>query len=67
MTSISGAIIDNSTKIGHKCVLETGTVIGPRVVLRDHVTIHSNVKLWPEVVIEKDSDISETQENPQYS
>lgn len=66
-TSISGAIIDNSTKIGCKCVLETGTVIGPRVVLRDNVTIHSNVKLWPEVVIEKDSDISETQENPQYS
>jgi mannose-1-phosphate guanylyltransferase len=66
-TSISGAIIDNSTKIGNKCLLETGTVIGPRVILEDNVTIHSNVSLWPELTISKGSEVTDTELNPDYT
>ncbi len=66
-TSVSGAIVDNSTKISDNCTLETGTVIGPRVIIRDNVTVHSNVSLWPELVIEKDTDVKETLQNPDYS
>lgn len=66
-TSVSGAIVDNSTKIGGNCTLETGTVIGPRVVIRDNVTVHSNVSLWPELVIEEGKDVKESMENPGYS
>ena len=66
-TSVSGAIIDNSTKISDNCTLETGTVIGPRVIIRDNVTVHSNVSLWPELVIDKDTNVKETLQNPDYS
>lgn len=66
-TSISGAIIDNSTKIGNNCILETGTVIGPRDVIRDNVTIHSNVSLWPELVIDKGMSVKETRVNPDFN
>jgi mannose-1-phosphate guanylyltransferase len=50
-TSISGSIIDNDTHIGEACSIENDTVIGPRVVLRDRVVVHSKTRLWPEVVI----------------
>lgn len=66
-TSVSGAIIDNSTKIGNDCVLETGTVIGPRDVIRNNVTVHSKVSLWPELVIPQGTSITETQLNPDYN
>lgn len=56
-TSVCGAIIDNDTVIGNKCTLENGTVIGPRAKVQDKVTIHSDVLLWPEVVIESGAEI----------
>lgn len=66
-TSVSGAIIDNNTKIGNECILETETVIGPRDVIRDNVTIHSNVSLWPELVIDKGVNVKETRVNPDFN
>lgn len=48
---ISGAVIDNATKIKDSCILETGTVIGPRVRIEDKVTVDSEVRIWPEVVV----------------
>ena len=50
-STISGSIMDNDTHIGEQCSIENDTVIGPRVVLRDRVVIHSKTRLWPEVVI----------------
>ena len=49
--SISGAITDNDVSIGRNCILENGTVIGPRVMIGNDVTVHSDVRIWPEVVI----------------
>lgn len=66
-TMVSGAIIDNNTKIGNNCILETETVIGPRDVIRDNVTIHSKVSLWPELVIDKGTDVKETRVNPDFN
>lgn len=66
-TSVSGAIIDNFTKVGNDCILETGTVIGPRVVIRDDVTIHSNVSLWPELVIEEGTNVKDSLKTPDYN
>ncbi|MCJ7639160.1 MAG: NDP-sugar synthase [Euryarchaeota archaeon] len=51
-TAVSGSVIDNGTRIGDHCVLENNTVIGPRVVVNDFVTVHSGVSIWPEVVID---------------
>ena len=51
-TSISGSVIDNGTQIGAHCVLENDTVIGPRVVVNDFVTVHSGVSIWPDVTID---------------
>jgi mannose-1-phosphate guanylyltransferase len=50
-TTISGSIIDDDTHIGERCSIENDTVIGPRVVIRDNVVVHSKTRLWPEVVI----------------
>ncbi len=50
-TTISGSIIDNDTHIGEGCSIENDTVIGPRVVLRDNVIVHSKTRIWPEVVV----------------
>ena len=63
-TSISGSIIDNSTKIGNNCTLETGTVLGPRAIIRDNATIHSNVSIWPELIIAEGTDVKQSQVNP---
>jgi mannose-1-phosphate guanylyltransferase len=50
-STISGSIMDNDTHIGEHCSIENDTVIGPRVVLRDKVVVHSKTRLWPEVVV----------------
>ncbi len=63
---ISGAVIDNATKIKNSCILETGTVIGPRVIIEDRVTIHSDVKLWPEVIVKEGTMVKENIGNPKY-
>lgn len=64
---VSGAIIDNCTKIGNNCILETGSVIGPRNVIRDNVTVHSNVVLWPDLVIPEGTGVGKDQINPEYN
>jgi len=50
-TTISGAIIDNDTIIGTECNLENGTVIGARTSIGDRVTVHSDVRIWPDLII----------------
>lgn len=66
-TSISGAIIDNATFVGNNCNLETGTVIGPRCVIEDDVTVHSGIRVWPEMVIRRGEDVKEDAINDAYS
>ena len=58
-TTISGSIIDNDTLIGDECSIENDTVLGPRVVLRDRVIVHSRTRLWPEVVVRDDTIVKE--------
>lgn len=58
--AISGAVIDNNTKINDSCVLETGTVIGPGVIIKREVTVHSDVRLWPEIVVKEGIQVEET-------
>lgn len=59
-TGISGAVIDNGTEVKDSCILETGTVIGPRVIIEDNVTINANVRLWPETIAKKGTKVSES-------
>jgi mannose-1-phosphate guanylyltransferase len=66
-TSVSGAIVDNNTFVGNNCILETGTVIGPRCVVNDGVTVHSGVRMWPEVTIKKGEKVKEDSINENYS
>ncbi|KGK99325.1 mannose-1-phosphate guanyltransferase [Methanococcoides methylutens] len=63
-SNASGSIIDNNTVIGENCSMENGTVIGPRVIINDDSTIHSDVKIWPEINIKSGSRIKETIINP---
>ena len=58
-STIAGSIIDNDTLIGENCSVENGTVIGPRVVLRDRVVVHSKTRLWPEVIVPEGSVVKE--------
>ncbi|MDO9097199.1 MAG: NDP-sugar synthase [Candidatus Methanoperedens sp.] len=64
--AISGAVIDNATRINDSCILETGTVIGPRVIIEDRVTIHSGVRLWPEVTAKKGKRVRKTLVNKDF-
>ncbi len=57
-TVVSGSIIDNDTQIGKNCFLETGTVIGPRVSIKNNATIHSNVRIWADLVVEQGETVS---------
>jgi len=65
-TAVSGAIIDNSTKIKESCILETGTVIGPRVIIGDDVTVNSNVRIWPEVRIKNGTKVIDNVGNEDF-
>jgi len=58
-TTVSGSIIDNETHIGEGCSIENDTVIGPRVVLRNRVVVHSKTRIWPEVVVSDGSVVKE--------
>ena len=64
-TSVSGSVVDNGTRIGDHCVLENNTVIGPRVLVYDFVTVHSGVSIWPEVIIDG-GDVHKDVLNPAY-
>jgi len=52
--------------VGQNCSLENGTVIGPRVHIGNNSTIHSNVKIWPDLTIKSASIIQENILNPDY-
>ena len=65
-STISGSIMDNDTHIGEHCSIENDTVIGPRVVLRDRVVVHSKTRLWPEVVVPDGTIVKEHVLNEKY-
>ncbi|MDR3102598.1 MAG: NDP-sugar synthase [Methanocalculaceae archaeon] len=65
-TTISGSIIDIDTTIGDNCSIEHNTVIGPRSVLRNNVTIHSGTRLWPEVIIPENAIVKEHMLNEKF-
>jgi len=65
-TSVSGAIIDNDAMIGEFCSVEHGSVIGPRTVLRNKITVHSNTRIWPDLVITDNTAVTEHLLNDLY-
>jgi len=65
-TSVSGAIIDNEAMIGDSCSIEHGSVIGPRTVIRNRVTVHSNTRIWPDMVIPDGTTVTEHMLNDSY-
>ncbi|MDV0442752.1 NDP-sugar synthase [Methanorbis rubei] len=65
-TTISGSIIDIDTTIGDNCSIEHNTVVGPRSVLRNGVTIHSGTRLWPEVIVPERSVVTEHMLNDKF-
>lgn len=65
-SNISGGVVADETVIGDHCFLENGTVIGHKVTIGSDSTIHSGVKIWPEVVIDKNSSIKDSIMNSDY-
>ncbi|PWR72018.1 nucleotidyltransferase family protein [Methanospirillum lacunae] len=65
-SSVSGTIVDNETMIGDGCSIEHGSVIGPRCVIRNRVTVHSNTRIWPDVVIADGTVVTEHVLNDEY-
>jgi mannose-1-phosphate guanylyltransferase len=66
-TGISGAVIDNATRIKDSCILETGSVIGPRALIGEDVTIHSEIRIWPEVTVKKGTRVKQNIGNEDFS
>ncbi len=65
-TAVSGAIIDNATGIQNSCILETGTVIGPRVIIKEGVTVNSTVRIWPEIRVKEGTSVTESLGNDDF-
>ncbi|HPY59650.1 MAG TPA: NDP-sugar synthase [Methanospirillum sp.] len=65
-TSVSGAIIDDDAMISDSCSIEHGSVIGPRTVIRNRVTVHSNTRIWPDMVIPDGTTVAEHMLNDSY-
>lgn len=65
--SVSGAIVDNDVSIGRSCILENGTVIGPRTMIGNDVTVHSDVRIWPEVFVSAGTSVKQDTMNPQFA
>lgn len=65
-SSVSGTVVDNETMIGDGCSIEHGSVIGPRCVIRNRVTVHSNTRIWPDVVIADGTVVTEHVLNDEY-
>ncbi|WP_406671346.1 NDP-sugar synthase [Methanolobus sp. ZRKC4] len=65
-SNVSGSVIDNGTKVGNNCSLENGTVIGPAVLIEDDVTVHSDVRIWPEINIPAKTRVKEDILNESY-
>ncbi|HII77307.1 MAG TPA: NDP-sugar synthase, partial [Methanolinea sp.] len=49
------------------CSLENDTVIGPRVVFRNGVVVHSRTRIWPEVVVPDGTVVKEHLLNDEYA
>ncbi|TGC07871.1 nucleotidyltransferase family protein [Methanolobus halotolerans] len=64
--NVSGSIIDNGAKVGDNCCLENGTVIGPDAVIGKSTTVHSNIRIWPEIVVRENKSIKEDIINESY-
>jgi len=64
--TISGSVIDNDAVIGEVCSIENDTIIGPRVVLKEGVVVHSGTRIWPEVTVEERTVIREHLLNPKF-
>ncbi|WP_406656971.1 NDP-sugar synthase [Methanolobus sp. ZRKC2] len=64
--NVSGSIIDNSAKVHDNCCLENGTVLGPDIVVGKNSTVHSNIRIWPEIVIEEGTNVKEDLINDSY-
>lgn len=65
-STISGSIIDCDTIVGGRCNIEHDTVIGPHVVLKDGVVVHSGTRVWPEVIISEGTVVKEDTLNEDY-
>ncbi|HOJ97192.1 MAG TPA: NDP-sugar synthase [Methanospirillum sp.] len=65
-TSVSGAIIDNDAMIGDSCSIEHGSVVGPRTVIRNRITVHSNIRIWPDMVLPDGTAVTEHMLNDAY-
>lgn len=65
-SNISGAVVGDETIIGQNCSLENETVIGHKVIIGNGSTVHSGVKIWPEVMVNKNSSVKELTTNPDY-
>ncbi len=65
--SVSGAIMDNDITLGKGCILENGVVIGPRAMIGNDVTVHSDVRIWPEVVISAGTSVSKDLVNDHFA
>jgi mannose-1-phosphate guanylyltransferase len=65
--AISSAVIDNASKIKDSCILETGTVIGPRVIIGENVTVNSLVRIWPEIRVKNGTKVTEKLGNEDFS
>lgn len=64
--NVSGSIIDNGAKISDNCSLENGTVIGPAAVVGRNSTIHSDIRIWPEIKVEEGTSVKEDILNESY-
>ncbi|HJJ42630.1 MAG TPA: NDP-sugar synthase, partial [Methanocorpusculum sp.] len=63
---ISGSIVDINTTIGDNCSIEHNTVIGPRSVIRNSVTVHSGIRLWPDVIVNENTAVTQDFLNDKY-
>jgi mannose-1-phosphate guanylyltransferase len=52
--------------MGEVCSIENDTIIGPRVVLRDGVVVHSGTRIWPEVTVGEKTVVREHVLNPKF-
>ncbi len=65
-TTLFGSIIDIDTHIGDNCSIEHNTVIGPRCVLRNGITVHSGIRIWPDIIIDAGKAVKEVLLSDKY-
>src|SRR5437899_5638578 len=57
---LRGAVVCRSVTIKNGCLLEEGSVIGGEVVLGSGVTVHANVRIWPNKEVEPGAVVHES-------